>query len=204
MTAGRVGRALLWAASTTAGWLLGMTAGAFVGMVVGVSFAGPWGTIVAASVTAACVGIAQAIAARGAVPRVRWMLSTLLGGAAGWLLGSLLAWAIYVASGARCMLVNGLALGLVLGAAQSRGRGSRRGAWIVASAVGWGLGVWGFAEAPFGGLRLLALAAPGMTTAVAYVSAAFAAPSAAAAGPVQAARREQAVAGRTAEVQAYG
>jgi len=156
-------------------WAIGLTVAIVLGMLLGVLVPGPAGTIAAPLVLGLTMGLAhrrllgQASVTRAFVPL------TAVGATLGWLLGSFVAWRLFV-SGHEAIApwANGPILGLVVGVAQSLGlRGSltplgiRRSMWTASSTLAWmaAIGPWLSLATP-ASVRIAALAAPGIHAAV--------------------------------------
>ena len=153
-------------------WAVGLTVAVVLGMLLGVLVPGPAATLGGPLALGLAMGFAhERVLGQAAVTRA-FVPLTALGATLGWLLGSLVAWRLFV-SGHEAIApwVNGPLLGLVVGAAQSlalRGAcAAQRPAWTAGSALAWTAAIGPLlAPATPVSLRIAALAVPGLHAAM--------------------------------------
>lgn len=156
-------------------WAVGLTVAIVLGMLLGVLVPGPAATVAAPLVLGLSMGLAQKrMLGQASVTRA-FVPLTALGAMLGWLLGSFVAWRLFV-SGHEAIApwTNGPILGLVVGATQSLGLrasltslGIRRSMWTASSTLAWmaAIGPW-LSPATPASVRIAALAAPGIHAAI--------------------------------------
>ncbi len=150
----------LWVGACALGEAVGLVAAGALNAVLAPRLAArgaePWVLfglmVVAGAIEGACVGAAQWLALRRALPRVRfveWTLATSMGFAAGWLVGALAAGVEPAGEPGAAALVGIAAVsGLLLGAAVGLGQAlvlwrwtPRPGRWVGLNAAAWTIGM---------------------------------------------------------------
>ena len=157
---------------TSLAWAVGLTVAVVLGMLLGVLVPGPAATLVGPLVLGLAMGVAQKrLLGPTAVTRA-FVPLTALGATLGWLLGTLVAWRLFV-SGHEAIApwANGPVLGLVIGAAQAlafRGpHASQRPTWTAGSAIAWTMTIGPLlSPATPVSVRIAALAVPGLHAAI--------------------------------------
>jgi hypothetical protein len=175
-----VSRAFLLA---TFAWAIGLGVAIVVGMLLGVLLPGPAATVASPLLLGLAMGLAHArVLGRASVTRA-FVPLTALGATLGWLLGSFVAWRLFVGGhDALAPWANGPVLGLVVGATQSLGLrrslgsvGVGRSTWTLSSVLVWtaAIGPWLSLSTP-ASVRIAALAAPGIHAALVALRSALA------------------------------
>lgn len=160
-------------------WAIGLGVAIVLGMLLGVLVPGPAATVASPLVLGVAMGFAHARTLGRTCVRARAFVPlSALGAVLGWLLGSFVAWRLFVSGhDAIAPWANGPIVGLVVGAAQSLGlRRSLRSTWTLSSVAVWtvAIGPWLALSTP-ASVRIAALAAPGVHAALVALCRAFAA-----------------------------
>ena len=134
-----------WILLNAVGWAIGSTLRRLAFGIVGATVGFAAGRVVEGAVIGVAVGIAQSLILPRSISRGLWVLASTIAWALAWFVGWNLGWSVFGGMGLRMVfVVIGAMAGLLAGTLQwllLRQHTPRAGWWVLASTVGWAVGL---------------------------------------------------------------